>query len=486
VGILINSENTMRPFHPFILVSLLLTAGAFSCNKVSKNKAKPNIVFLFIDDLGWKDVGFMGSEYYETPAIDQLAKNGMVFTQAYANAANCAPTRACLLSGQYSPRHGVYTVARPDRGDPKDRRLIPIPNSRTVPLEHVMISEALKPAGYRSAAIGKWNVGNSPEKQGFDLGIPGSGFQGHFNEEGEYLTDYLTDQAVAFIKDNHPMDTGDPFFLYLAHYAVHTPIQAKDSLIDKYQEKQGSRYQNNPTYAAMIESVDQSVAKINATLEELGLTENTLLVFFSDNGGHGTYTSQKPLRGGKGMFYEGGIREPMFVYWPGQIKAGTVCEEPVIGTDFYPTFLELAGVDQPTDYVLDGRSIVPLLKGEASLKREAIFWHFPAYLNAYQGMKEESRDTVFRTRPVSIIRKGEWKLLQFHEEWVLDGGQEKLPDNNAVELYNLSSDLGETKNLAAVEIGKREELLDDLIKWQKDIDAPIPREMNPKYEDKIK
>lgn len=476
----------MGSFHKLILFFFLSVAGTFSCNQVKEKRVKPNIVFIFIDDMGWKDVGFMGSEYYETPHIDQLAKKGMVFTQAYANAANCAPTRACLLSGQYSPRHGVFTVARPDRGDPKHRRLIPIDNSRTVPLEHVMISEALKPGGYRSAAIGKWNVGNSPEKQGFDLGIPGSGFEGHFNEGGEYLTDHLTEKAVIFIKENNPEKTGDPFFLYLAHYAVHTPIQAKDSLIQKYQGKQGTPYHNNSTYAAMIESVDQSVAKINETLEELGLTENTLLVFFSDNGGHGTYTSQKPLRGGKGMFYEGGIREPLFVYWPGKIKAGTVCEEPVIGIDFYPTFLELSGVEKTTDYVLDGRSLVPLLNGEKTLKREALFWHFPAYLQSYEGMKKESRDTLFRSRPVSVIRKGDWKLLQFHEEWVLDGGRENLTENNAVELYNLSSDIGETTNLAAVQVDKRDELLDDLITWQQEIGAPIPMEVNPAYETKVK
>lgn len=218
----------MIPLHHYIVYISLLSVGAFSCNQAKEKKVQPNIVFIFIDDMGWKDVGFMGSDYYETPTIDQLAGKGMVFTQAYANAANCAPSRACLLSGQYSPRHGIFTVARPDRGDPKDRRLIPIPNSRTVPLEQVMISEALKPANYRSAAIGKWNVGNSPEEQGFDFGLPGSGFQGHFNEEGEYLTDHLTEEAVKFIKDNNPKKTGDPFFLYLAHYAVHTPIQAKD------------------------------------------------------------------------------------------------------------------------------------------------------------------------------------------------------------------------------------------------------------------
>ena len=375
----------------------------------------------------------MGSEYYETPNIDKLAKNGMIFYQAYANTANCAPTRACLLSGQYTPRHGVYTVGKSDRGDAKDRRLIPTKNNLTVPLEKIMISEALKPAGYKCAAFGKWNVGNTPVKQGFDIEDEGSGFQGHFNYKGEYLADYLTDKAVGFIKENNPEKTGQPFFLYLSHYAVHTPIEAKDSLINKYKNKSADGCHNNPTYAAMIESVDQSVARVNQALEELGLSENTLVIFFSDNGGHGTYTCQKPLRGGKGMFYEGGIREPMFAYWPGKIKPGSVSDVPVIGIDFYPTFLELAGAEKPNDYILDGVSIVPLLKGESSIGRDVFFWHFPAYLESYSGMKDESRDTLFRSRPVSVIRKGDWKLLQYHEEWVLDGGREKMPVNNSVE-----------------------------------------------------
>lgn len=468
----------MIRFFNFILSVIF----AFSCNPAQQKELKPNIVFILIDDLGWKDLGYMGSEYYETPNIDLLAKNGMIFAQAYANAPNCAPTRACLLSGQYSPRHGVYTVARPDRGDPKNRRLIPIANSTTVPLEHIMIPEALKPAGYRSAAIGKWNVGNLPVEQGFNVGFPGTGFQGHFNKEGECLADHLTDKAVEFIKENNPEKTGSPFFLYLAHYAVHTPIQAKDSLIVKYQEKQGVGCHNDPTYAAMIESIDQSVAKVKEILEELGLEESTLLIFFSDNGGHGSYTCQKPLRGGKGMLYEGGIREPMFAYWPGKIKPGSICEKPIISTDFYPTFLELAGLEKPEDYILDGVSIVPLLKGEDTVTRDVLFWHFPAYLNSYEGMRDESRDPIFRTRPVSVIRKGNWKLLQFHEEWELDGGQESILVNNALELYNLAVDIGEKNNLAAVETEKRDELLNGLIKWQHEIGAPIPGENNPKYE----
>ena len=441
---------------------------------------KPNIVFIIIDDLGWKDVGYMGSNYYETPNIDRLARQGMIFTNAYANAANCAPTRASLLSGQYTPRHGVFTVARPDRGKSENRRLIPIVNSHKISLDKITIAEALKPAGYVSAAIGKWHVADSPPQQGFDLGINkyDIGYEkGHFNNDGEYLTDRLTNEAVEFITENKDK----PFFLYLAHNAVHTPIEAKENITAKYETKDAEGCHGNATYAAMVESVDESVGRINKTLVNLGLQENTILIFFSDNGGHGTYTCQKPLRGGKGMFYEGGIRVPMFVYWPGRVRGGTKCDFPVTGTDFYPTFIELAGVEHPENYPLDGESIVRLLKEKNSLKRDALFWHFPAYLEAYAGLKEESRDPVFRTRPVSVIRKGDWKLLMFHEEWVLDGGKDKITSNNAVELYNLRKDPGESNNLCNMKNRKRDKLLEDLLEWQHEINAPVPLEPNPEY-----
>jgi len=446
---------------------------------------KPNIVFIFIDDLGWKDTGYMGSGYYETPNIDKIAQQGMIFTNAYANAANCAPTRASLLTGQYSPRHGVFTVASSSRGDSKNRRLIPIENSREIELDKITIAEALKNAGYVSAAIGKWNVGLTPEQQGFDFDIDRDelDIKGHFSENGEYLTDLLTDEGINFIKKNNPHTTKKPFFLYLCHHAVHTPIRAKKNMIENFEKKPVSDCHNNATYAAMIKSVDQSVARINQVLEELELDNNTLLVFFSDNGGHGTYTCQKPLRGGKGMYYEGGIRVPMFVYWPGKVKPGTTCEEPVLGTDFYPTFLQLAKTDAPQNYELDGTSILPLFKGEQKLGRESLFWHFPCYLQAYEGMTDESRDPFFRTRPVSVIRKRDWKLLLFHEEWVLDGGINNLGKNNSIELFNLKEDIAEQNNLAQINTNKKDELLKELMDWIKDTKAPIPTSPNPEYSD---
>jgi arylsulfatase A-like enzyme len=231
----------------------------------------------------------------------------------------------------------------------------------------------------------------------------------------------------------------------------------------------------------MIQSVDESVARINQTLEELGISKNTILIFFSDNGGHGVQTCQKPLRGGKGMYYEGGIREPMFVYWPGKIKGGTNCDTPIISTDFYPTFLELAGVQKPENYVLDGLSLVPLFQGEKAVLHDALYWHFPGYLEAYNGLMEDARDPIFRTRPVAVIRKGDWKLLLYYEEWILDGGREKIATNNSVELYNIKTDIGETENLCNIETEKRNQLLDELLGWQSNINAPIPTVANNEY-----
>jgi arylsulfatase A-like enzyme len=232
----------------------------------------------------------------------------------------------------------------------------------------------------------------------------------------------------------------------------------------------------------MIQSVDESVGKIHQTIKNLGLEENTIIIFTSDNGGYGPATCMKPLRGGKGMYYEGGIREPMFVYWPEVVKSGSVCDVPVITTDFYPTFVELAGINLPENYQLDGKSLVSLIKGEKEvLNRESLYWHFPCYLQAYGALKDESRDPEYRTRPVSVIRKGDWKLLMFHEEWVLDGGIENIETNNSVELYNLKNDIGETNNLVNSEKAIAQELLKDLMEWQQQINAPIPEIANSEY-----
>jgi arylsulfatase A-like enzyme len=434
------------------------------------SKKKPNFVFIIIDDLGWRDIGLMGKArglgqpmlYYETPNIDKLAGQGVVFTSAYANAPNCAPTRACLMSGQYTPRHGVYTVGTSQRGKANMRKLIPTPNKTTLDSKVVTIAEALKPGGYTSACIGKWHLGDKapfrPEDQGFDVVIQRT-HEGHFTADGEYLTDRLTDESIKFIEANK----NKPFFLYLAHYAVHTPIQAKKELIEKYKKKKPSAGHNNPTYAAMIESVDQSVGRIMDKLDELGLTENTAVFFFSDNGGHGNMTSMAPLRGSKGMLYEGGIRVPMIVRWPGKARVRSVCDAPVIGIDFYPTILEMAGLLRPTGHVLDGMSIVPLLKGKGRFQRNAIFWHFPAYLEPYN-----EKQQPWRTTPAGAIRERDFKLIEFFED-------------NKLELYNLKNDIGEKNNLAQKMPDKTKELHQLLIDWRKSIGAPVPTEKNPEY-----
>lgn len=425
---------------------------------------KPNFVFVFIDDMGWTDLGFMGSTYYETPNIDRLAKQGMVFTNAYANAPNCAPTRASLITGQYTPRHGVYTVGTSERGEARFRKLIPIQNNTSLASDAVTIPEALKTGGYVSACIGKWHLGNAephrPEDQGFDYVVKRGG-----NENDKWVGAF-TQEALKFIEANRD----DPFFLYLAHHAVHVPLQAKEDLVSKYEKKPGTGGHKNPVYAAMVESVDWSVGRIMEKLDQLNLADNTVVVFFSDNGGVGGYeelgargggiTSNRPLRGGKGMLYEGGIRVPMIVRWPGEVKAGSTCDTPVIGLDFYPTFLDVAGLQAPPDHILDGESLLPLLKQAGALKRDAVFWHFPAYLQRGRG--------TWRTTPAGAIRERDFKLIEFFED-------------GRLELYNLRDDIGEKSNLAEALPEKTRQLHRLLIDWRRSVEAPVPTDPNPDY-----
>ncbi len=445
---------------------------------------KPNIILFLVDDMGWSDLGCFGSQYYETPNIDKLAKEGIKFTNAYANAPNCAPTRACLLSGQYTPRHGVYTVNDPVRGKLEDRKLVPPENRRILLSEKITIAEALKKGGYVSASMGKWHMGDPPElgpkAQGFDVNIAGDHHghppAGYFSPyelpnlknapKGEYLTDRLTEEAIQFIENNKDA----PFFLYLPFYTVHTPIQAKKNLIEKFKAKPGSSGQNNPEYAAMIASLDAGVGRILQKADELGLTENTFVLLSSDNGGVGGYedldipindiTSNAPLRGGKGMLYEGGIRVPMIVRWPGFVKPGQVTDVPVISTDFYPTLLDVAGVDAPANYPMDGESLLPIIKNGSTLNRNAIFWHFPAYLQA-GGTRE------LRTTPAGAIRRGNYKLIEFFED-------------GRLELYDLQNDIGETKNLAEELPEKTKELHNELKNWRQSLNADMPKP-NPGY-----
>ena len=438
----------------------------------------PNIVLYFIDDLGWTDVSFMGSKYYETPHVDRLAREGMKFMSAYSNAPNCAPSRACLMSGQYGPRHGVFTVANSDRGKAAFRKLIPIKNKTVLADKFVTIAESLKAAGYVTATMGKWHLGEDPTTQGFDVNIAGKqwggpsggGYHSPYNypnlvnrKKGEYLTDRLGTEACKFIEANKEK----PFFLYLTHYAVHTPIQGKADLTAKYKKKKPVGGHNNPAYAAMVESMDDSIGAVQATLKRLKLDDNTIVVFFADNGGHGGVTSNAPLRGSKGMLYEGGIREPLAIKWPGVTKPGSTCHEPVIAVDFYPTLLEIAGAKRPKNYQLDGVSLAPLLRdASVSLGRDALHWHFPCYLQGYT-----PRHGPFRTTPAAAIRMGDWKLIEFFEDGKL-------------ELYNLKNDLSEKTDLAKKMPAKTKELHTAMLKWRKATHAPVPTEKNPLYDPK--
>ncbi len=438
--------------------------------------AKPNIVFIMADDLGYTDVACYGSKYYETPNIDRLATQGMKLLN-FHQCQNCQPTRAALMSGQYGPRTGVYTVGGIGRFDWQTRPLRPVDNVTELPLDRITIAQALKNAGYATAMFGKWHLGNGdeyhPSKRGFDEAIVSNGK--HFDfvtqpkveyPKGQYLADFLTDKAEDFIKRHKE----EPFFLYLPHFGVHSPYQAKEDLIGKFKPKPAVGGHNNPTYAAMIYSVDESVGRIMKLLDELKLADNTVLIFTSDNGGVGGYvregikkagdtTDNTPLRSGKGSLYEGGTRDPFIVRWPGKVKAGSTCNVPSIHVDMYPTLLGLARAKAPKDYTLDGESLVPLFKnGNASLKREAIYQHFPGYLGAGQ-------DT-WRTTPVGLIQAGDWKLMEFFED-------------GRLELYNLKDDIGEQNNLAAKNPEKVKELHAKMVAWRKEVGAKMPTKNDP-------
>jgi len=451
------------------------------------------VVLVLVDDMGWTDVGCYGSKYYETPNIDRLCREGMKFTQGYAACAVCSPTRASVMTGRYPARVGVTdwihfhdrrvgaaVKARrnPDGFDPPANRKLLTPVCKFW-LEHdeVTIAEMLKPLGYVSCHVGKWHLGPKdwyPDKQGFDynfggceIGAPPSFFDPYTRrgrgrgiptfpprKKGEYLTDREADHAVGFIDKHHTK----PFFLYMAHYAVHSPIQAKADIVAKYKTRKTTN-QKNPVYAAMVESVDQAVGRVMAALEKHKLTEDTLFVFTSDNGGavHFPATDNAPLRKGKGYPYEGGIREPFIIRWPRAVKGNTVCRKPVCSIDLLPTIAEAVGA-RPPEKTIDGLSLMPLLKQTGGLDRETLYWHFPHY---WWGT---------RIKPYSIIRDGDWKLIRHYED-------------GRFELYNLADDLSEKTDLAA-KMPKRVAALNaKLTAWLKSIGAKLPKP-NPGYKGK--
>ncbi len=486
-------SRSPRIFPPLLALGVLL---AFFPGTLKAAGEKLNFVFILADDLGYMDVGFNNAKtFYETPNLDLLAASGMVFTDFYAACQVCSPTRASILTGKYPARTNTtnfFSGRRMGTFQPADFET-------QMALDELTLAEALKGNGYRTFFAGKWHLGgkgNLPTDQGFDInrgggenGLPRSYFSPYRNVEnlepgpdGEFLTDRLASESVDFlngIKD-------DPFLLYLSFYSVHTPLQAPQALIEKYEAKakrmgftdeqgrwgtireveaaekaMGPRKlrirQDHATYAAMVGSLDTSVGRVLARLEELNLKDNTAIVFMSDNGGlataEGWPTSNLPYKGGKGWMYEGGIREPVIIRWPGVTSPGTRCSVPAVSTDFYPTMLEMAGLDQKTEQHLDGKSLVPVLRNPfAKFSRGPIFWHYPHYAN--QG-----------GFPASAMRDGDYKLIQDLED-------------GAVELFNLTDDPEEHNNLEQLEAERAAEMLDALKAWRKEVGAR-PLRKNP-------
>jgi len=453
---------------------ILLALVIFSCTEPDE---KPNILYINIDDLGYKDLGFMGSSYYETPNLDRFASQSLVFTQNYAAAANCAPSRACLMSGYNTPVHEIYTVSNSDRGNTRTRRIIPVPNNTTLADSVTTLAESLKQQGYVTATMGKWHLGPDPTTQGFDLNVGGShrgspGRNGYFSPynlenldngpEGEYLTDRLTDEAIDFLEKYQD----STFFLYMPYYTVHTPLMGKEALIEHYQQKGPSGGQDHPVYGAMVTAMDQNVGRLLQKLDELSLTQKTLVVFTSDNGGIRSISPQDPLRAGKGSYYEGGIRVPLVIRWPGNIVPGVSSDVPVTNMDMFPTLAKITGASIKPN--LDGTDISPLFSGDDIAKRDLI-WHFPIYLQAYNPKEDDGRDPLFRTRPGSVIRSGDWKLHVYYEDMGL-------------ELYNLAEDIGETNNLAKSHPKKAAELQQALDRWIQTNEADLPTAKNPEFD----
>lgn len=474
-------------FFIYVMSAIFLSFSTGDANNIRKqtNKTKPNILLINIDDLGWTDLSFMGSQFYETPNIDKLANEGMIFTRAYAASSNCAPARTALFSGQYSPRTGVYTVENSDRGRVEQRKIIPTENKWFLDEDNLTIPEILQNNGYSTAHVGKWHISKDPVSMGFDFNIAGFeagnpagwGMGGYFSPyhnphledgpEGEYLTDRLTDETIAFLEK-----VGEqPFFLNYAPYIVHTPIQPKPELEARYEDKTTTNRHDNSAYAALVETMDRNVGRLINYLKESNKFENTLIIFTSDNGALHEISRQWPLRAGKGSYFEGGIRVPMVAVWPEMIEPGSFSQEAITQIDYYPTFLDAAGIVKPADKILDGKSLLPVFQGE-NLPERSLFWHFPIYLEAYSDNNPDTHDIYFRTRPGSVILKYPWKLHEYFED-------------DRLELYNLELDIREKTNLVDHFPEKASELHTLLKNWRNELDAPVPVELNPKYRNNI-
>ncbi len=467
--------RTFRYFLTIILVGPLALLQAAVLQAAASEQ--PNIVFILADDLGCMDIGaFNPQTFYETPRIDSLAKRGMKFDQGYAACCVCSPTRGSIMTGKYPPRFGITNFIPGGRSG----KLLSAPNAGHLPLEEVTVAESLREAGYATFFAGKWHLGGDefyPGAQGFPKTLDnGSGKKGNAqfwypvsdlpvpdHEDDPKTTDRIVNEAVSFIAEHKDQ----PFFAYLPFLAVHTPIGARADLVAKYEKKAENApvdawgqerankvrlVQNHAKYGAMLEQLDEGIGRILTALDKNELTEKTIIVFMSDNGGlstsEGWPTSNLPLRGGKGWPYEGGVREPMIVVAPGVTKPGTTCNTPVISTDFYPTLLQLAGQSLKPEQHLGGVCFLPLLRGEAMQRGKPLYWHYPHYSN--QGGS-----------PHGAIRDGDWKLIQWYED-------------NSLELYNIPQDSSEKNNLAALQPDRAKAMQEKLIVWRKEVGALMP------------
>ena len=470
-----------------VLCAMIILSTIAQAENSTKSPQPPNIIFIMADDLGWQDVGYAGAKFFETPHIDSLAKQSMTFTDAYSGGPNCSPTRGCLMTGTYTPRHKIYQPGGISKGNTsymrllvparerKDKDLIELaanqfPILNDLDPAFICIPEVLKTAGYTTARLGKWHLGD--DTQGFNLsspdgiGEPGKKFYGDVD-----VAENLTNRALEFIEDNQK----GPFFLYLSHWDVHSPHRAREAVVKKYKEKldalpEDQRQNFMPEYAGMIQAVDTSVGRVVAKVDELGLAENTLIIFTSDNGGLTRVSQLQPLRGEKGSLLEAGVRIPALMRWTGTITPQTTCDTPITSVDYMPTFASLAQAKLPTTQPVDGTDITPLLSGQPIAER-SIFWHYPMYLSGKGFTINLQGDDTYTWRgvPSTSMRRGDYKLLELHED-------------NSILLYNLKDDPGETNNLAPSMPDIANTLRAELDTWQAQTNAPIPTALNPEYD----
>jgi arylsulfatase A-like enzyme len=462
-----------------MLCALACLLSVCDCAEAAQDDQRPNVVFLLADDLGWTGLGCFGSDFYETPNLDRLAESGMKFTNAYAACTVCSPTRASIMTGMYPARLRLTDfIAGQNR--PWAKLRIPAWN-KGLDHSYVTLAEALRDAGYKTAQVGKWHLNHAgrpvaeygPESHGFEIAIgKPRGTKGYVlpqrasesDESGSgYLTDHLTDKAVEFIDETKDK----PFFLYFAYHTPHTPIQGRKDLVEAFTKKvNADAVHKNPVYAAMVASLDQSAGRILERLDRHGIADNTLVIFTSDNGGltqrygkHDGFTENLPLRHGKGSAYEGGVRVPTIIRWPGVTKPGAVCDKPIISMDFYPTILDVtsAAGDKKHNKSVDGVSAAPLLRDSKATIERDLFWHYPHY--------HAGGDS-----PYSAVRSGDWRLIEFHED-------------SSLALYDLAADPGEQKNLARQVPTMAKELHNRLKNWREQIEAQMPSP-NPNYDPK--